>query len=383
MISGGKAVSGFMDYRASIGESIRFIDNNLTNDITLNSLAHQAHFSPFHYHRIFQSLVGEPVMEYVRHKRLLKASVELLAAESSLADTAYKYRFNSQDVFTRAFKRQFGVTPAAFRKINRRSFPSAYKENFKEVRIMLDPNFSQKLYCSHMEKKECLVFLEQMLELSQKARKHGLFSLESETPAAGSVFLRKAIQLVVDGIEPETVRTVLTNYILLGDFRGKQLLERLLILEGILSIQAGENPHVIKEKLSSFFGEDFVPEIEKHYGGKLENPVDKIRTYCDKIRSAKPLSPMTELLEKPLTGLPERSLQRLLRELEADVIAKALKGSGGKVQAAVLKNLSQQIAVQVIDEINGLDPVEPPEIARCQEQILKTIEKLRVDGDIL
>jgi hypothetical protein len=39
--------------------------------------------------------------------------------------------------------------------------------------------------------------------------------------------------------------------------------------------------------------------------------------------------------------------------------------------------------VQVIDEINGLDPVEPPEIARCQEQILKTIEKLRVDGDIL
>lgn len=66
------------------------------------------------------------------------------------------------------------------------------------------------------------------------------------------------LELLLYGIEPLALREMLENYIIVGNYKDKELLERVLILEGILSIQMGDYPWVIREKLSSYLGEDYL-----------------------------------------------------------------------------------------------------------------------------
>lgn len=54
-----------MDYVKKIEEALKFIDDNLEENITLDVLAQNAHCSKFHFHRIFHAIVGQSVMEYI------------------------------------------------------------------------------------------------------------------------------------------------------------------------------------------------------------------------------------------------------------------------------------------------------------------------------
>lgn len=61
-------------------------------------------------------MVGEPVAEYIRKKRLEEAANELLTTENKIIDIALKYQFSNQESFTKAFKRLYGIPPKEFRK---------------------------------------------------------------------------------------------------------------------------------------------------------------------------------------------------------------------------------------------------------------------------
>jgi flagellar motor component MotA len=82
-----------------------------------------------------------------------------------------------------------------------------------------------------------------------------MLALAKDAEETSSFLLSKGIQLATDGAKPQVVRSVLEFYILSGDFSGKDLLERCIILEGVLAIQDGLHPKLLKELLLSFFGE--------------------------------------------------------------------------------------------------------------------------------
>ncbi|NOW05703.1 helix-turn-helix transcriptional regulator [Clostridium beijerinckii] len=105
-----------MNYDACIKKSIEYIENNLNKKIQLKELADKAFLSKYHFHRVFHSVVGEPVAEYIRKKRLEEASNELLTTENKIIDIALKYQFSNQESFTRAFKKLYGIPPKEFRK---------------------------------------------------------------------------------------------------------------------------------------------------------------------------------------------------------------------------------------------------------------------------
>ena len=100
----------------AIDESIYFIENRLTDDINIAALAKHSFFSISHYQRIFRAIVGEPVMEYVKNRRLQLACFDLLSSKSTILEIALKYGYESHDGFTRAFKSYFGTTPSKYRK---------------------------------------------------------------------------------------------------------------------------------------------------------------------------------------------------------------------------------------------------------------------------
>ncbi len=105
-----------MNYNKKIETSIKYIENNLGEKISLEDLAKQTFLSKYHYHRVFHAIVGETVMEYVRKRRLTEASKELIESNTKIVDIALKYQFSSQEAFSRAFKRMFKVSPGEFRR---------------------------------------------------------------------------------------------------------------------------------------------------------------------------------------------------------------------------------------------------------------------------
>lgn len=111
-----------MNYFERIQNSIDFIELHLKEEIDMYEVASQSFFSVTHFYRVFQAMVGDSVKEYIRKRQLSNAAIELLTTDKRLIDVAFDYRFESQEVFTRAFARTFGITPGRYRKQKNRLF---------------------------------------------------------------------------------------------------------------------------------------------------------------------------------------------------------------------------------------------------------------------
>lgn len=93
-----------------------YIRANLEQELSVEALAQRMHLSAFHFHRIFKSLVGEPVHEYVTRIRLEVAAMRLKFTEEKVQDIAFEVGYQNPETFTRAFNRKYQITPRAFRK---------------------------------------------------------------------------------------------------------------------------------------------------------------------------------------------------------------------------------------------------------------------------
>src|SRR5262249_9538216 len=106
-------------YRQRILKVQVFIQEHLAEELPLDRLARVAHFSPYHFHRIFRALVGEGVSEHVRRLRLEAAAVALKTTRRSVIAVALDVGYGTHEAFTRAFRPLFGVSPSQYRNDNR------------------------------------------------------------------------------------------------------------------------------------------------------------------------------------------------------------------------------------------------------------------------
>lgn len=105
------------DYLARINRVIDYIAAHLDENLQLKSLAAVAHFSPFHFHRIFHALMGEPLGHYLKRLRVEKAASHLVYnPKKAITDIALDCGFSSSATFARAFKDTYGVSATAWRE---------------------------------------------------------------------------------------------------------------------------------------------------------------------------------------------------------------------------------------------------------------------------
>lgn len=110
-----------MDYAAQIQRGVDYIEANLDFEIELVRVSKVAGISHWHFQRIFKAITGETLKTYVRSRRLAKSLDTLLSTDIGILQISVSAGFESQEAFTRAFKRSFGMTPNAYRKLGDRS----------------------------------------------------------------------------------------------------------------------------------------------------------------------------------------------------------------------------------------------------------------------
>lgn len=105
-----------MEWFLSINKSIRYIEDNLLKEITVEDVANQAFSSSSHYQRIFKLVTGITMGEYIRNRRLSLAGRDLLYTNSKVIDIAMKYQYDTSESFSKAFTRFHEVSPSEVKK---------------------------------------------------------------------------------------------------------------------------------------------------------------------------------------------------------------------------------------------------------------------------
>jgi AraC family transcriptional regulator len=104
------------DYLSAVQEAIKYIELHLDEELDAQAVCAHIGFSQYHFHRIFMAMLGESVKDYVRKRRLMVAADKLAGSTTPILELALASGFDSQEAFTRAFKKMFRTTPGAYRK---------------------------------------------------------------------------------------------------------------------------------------------------------------------------------------------------------------------------------------------------------------------------
>lgn len=104
-----------VQYYDEVVRSVEFIEQHLTDMLTVHDVAQVTGLSSWHFQRIFHAYVGETIGAYLRKRRLACALEELRSTKRKVIDIALDYQFGSSEAFSRAFKNEFNLSPQNYR----------------------------------------------------------------------------------------------------------------------------------------------------------------------------------------------------------------------------------------------------------------------------
>ncbi|MFD0354960.1 GyrI-like domain-containing protein [Streptomyces sp. NPDC127110] len=99
-----------------LNQAMEYVEDHLDRHLDVSELARITVTSEYHFRRMFSSLAGMPLSEYVRRRRLTVAGAEVLAGGPTLLEIAVRYGYASGEAFARAFRAVHGVGPGEARR---------------------------------------------------------------------------------------------------------------------------------------------------------------------------------------------------------------------------------------------------------------------------
>ncbi|MBN1778077.1 MAG: helix-turn-helix transcriptional regulator [Clostridiales bacterium] len=98
--------------RDAVLQGLQFIEANLRREIGVSDVAACASYSQFYFSREFARLTHCTVYDYILRRKLSEAYQELFNKRIKIVDLAFRYGFQSHEVFTRAYRKMFGENPS-------------------------------------------------------------------------------------------------------------------------------------------------------------------------------------------------------------------------------------------------------------------------------
>lgn len=147
-----------MSWHERMNRAVDYIENNLCDDIDMETIARITCQSVTSFQRTFSTVTEMPVSEYIRRRRMSLAALDLQNNDAKVIDTSLKFGYDSPEAFARAFKEIYGISPSVARKkdIMLRIFPRLsflltakgdvimnYEQEYNSVRVT-------NIYCKHM-----------------------------------------------------------------------------------------------------------------------------------------------------------------------------------------------------------------------------------------
>ena len=114
-----------MEWVERLNDSMRYIEEHLTEEMDYERLGRIACCSAYHFQRMFTYMAGVTLSEYVRRRKMSLAAVDLQGGKEKIVDIAEKYGYHSPTAFNRAFQGVHGIAPSAVRSegVSVKSFP--------------------------------------------------------------------------------------------------------------------------------------------------------------------------------------------------------------------------------------------------------------------
>ena len=155
---------------------LRDMRHRLDDDLSLGRIASRAGWSAFHLHRAFHRGVGETPKRYTLRLRLESSATRLLTSADRILDIALAHGFSSHEVFTRAFRRHYGITPARYRASALDGVPPEHRSRHATLVAASGP---------------CLHLFHYPMQLSPRSRTMPTLSMmRKDIPAQPIVFVR-------------------------------------------------------------------------------------------------------------------------------------------------------------------------------------------------
>lgn len=104
-----------MIHNETVKSLMLWIDDNVEKPLKISDVAEKAGYSKWYLQRIFHEITKQTIANYISNKKLESAAEDLLTKNEKIADIAYSYGYESQQSFTRSFKRKYDIPPGRWR----------------------------------------------------------------------------------------------------------------------------------------------------------------------------------------------------------------------------------------------------------------------------
>jgi AraC family transcriptional regulator len=131
-----------------------YIETNLGDDLALDDLAGVAHFSPYHFHRVFRGMTGETLGRFIQRLRIEKAASKLINdLDRSVTAIAFECGFSGSASFARAFKEAFGMSATEWRSGGCEAWSKDGKKKGKDGKTESNHGQDMETYRFYIEEK--------------------------------------------------------------------------------------------------------------------------------------------------------------------------------------------------------------------------------------
>ena len=244
---------------------------------------------------------------------------------------------------------------------------------------MINMQLRKYIECTKEEKKPLLNIINEMVVLANVARQEGILALEQRAQELDDMFMKTGLELIIDGTDSEIVRDIMETTIITSFKTGAELIKQIITVEGLLGVQAGENPRNLEMRLLAYLGGDFTSKDLEPSEEETEERYKKLISEQDSLSLVEGLPEFENILK-----LSNRDIQFILREIDRMDFIFALKGASKELRNHFFNNISRRLCVSILKSLrnSSIEKNAKEHTPIAQQKILDTIKKLQESGEI-
>jgi len=250
--------------------------------------------------------------------------------------------------------------------------------------FLIDNRLLKSITLQPFEKQSLLPVIANILALSHFLTTKSVWFFYAVAQRQKPELLKHLMSIVANGIKPEELLVICSNYITFIKEENARLMENIIICEGVYHISCETSHDVIKGILLSFLGdmafdpstEESINKQELYYRSVIDE--EDSRAYL-KDGIYKKISYQDSLLPEVyeiFTTEPKEKLKKCLNKLEISLVIDIMRGLSGKLVVELLTFFDMQTALHILGNIKTLDTfITRHDFHVAQEKFMNTYEK--------